>query len=160
MSDGQIIVQAARGWVGTPYRHQGGMQGVGADCLGLLRGIWQEVYGQPSEAPPAYSRDWDEVGRQELLWQAAQRHLIAKPLTEPSLGDVLLFRMRAGAVAKHLGVQSATGTAPRFIHAYSGHGVVDSPLSLPWQRRIIARFRWPPGPHGASAFSNTSSTQV
>ena len=58
-------------------------------------------------------------------------------------GDVLLFRMQTGAVAKHLGVQAETGPAPTFIHAYSGHGVVESPLSRPWQRRIVARFAFP-----------------
>ncbi|KIN60755.1 Phage cell wall peptidase, NlpC/P60 family [Sulfitobacter noctilucae] len=48
-------------------------------------------------------------------------------------------------MAKHLGVQSAVGAAPSFIHAYTGHGVVESPLSLPWQRRIVARFEFPQG---------------
>lgn len=63
------------------------------------------------------------------------------PATGPlAAGDVLLFRMRAGGVAKHLGLVSATGAAPAFIHAYSGHGVVESPLSAPWARRIAARF--------------------
>lgn len=55
-------------------------------------------------------------------------------------GDVLLFRMRQGAVAKHLGVVSHTGDAPRFIHAYDRHGVIESPLSGPWAKRIVARF--------------------
>ncbi|MDP5336766.1 MAG: peptidase, partial [Paracoccaceae bacterium] len=55
-------------------------------------------------------------------------------------GDVLLFRMREGSVAKHLGILARAGTAPAFIHAYSGHGVVESALGLPWQRRIAARF--------------------
>ncbi|MGB3409057.1 MAG: peptidase, partial [Jannaschia sp.] len=27
--------------------------------------------------------------------------------------------------------------------AYSGHGVVESPLSAPWRRRIVARFEFP-----------------
>ena len=51
--------------------------------------------------------------------------------------------MRAGAVAKHLGVQAQTGAQASFIHAYSGHGVVESPLSTPWRRRIVARFTFP-----------------
>jgi len=55
-------------------------------------------------------------------------------------GQVLLFRMRAGSTAKHLGILTDPGPAPRFVHAYSGHGVVESPLSPPWARRIVARF--------------------
>ena len=39
------IVEAARDWIGTPYRHQASKKGVGADCLGLLRGGWRDVIG-------------------------------------------------------------------------------------------------------------------
>ena len=58
-------------------------------------------------------------------------------------GDVILFRMRDGAVAKHLGICTRAGRDARFVHAYSGHGVVESALSLPWRRRIVARFAFP-----------------
>jgi NlpC/P60 family putative phage cell wall peptidase len=94
--------------------------------------------------------DWSEPQGEERLWQAALRNLVAKPLDQLAVGDVILFRMRAGAVAKHLGVQSDVGSLAqidmppsKFIHAYSGHGVVESPLSAPWQRRIVARFQFP-----------------
>ena len=39
----------------------------------------------------------------------------------------------------------ATGPHPRFIHAYTGHGVIESSLSAPWERRIAARFAFPEG---------------
>jgi len=48
--------------------------------------------------------------------------LLAKPVAEAAAGDVLLFRMRNGAVAKHLELQGRAGTDPSFIHAYSGKG--------------------------------------
>ncbi|PIE16785.1 MAG: peptidase [Rhodobacterales bacterium] len=135
------VVELARGWIGTPYRHQAATKGAGADCLGLLRGIWRELYGNEPEAVPAYTPDWSEPQGQERLWQAARRHLIEQH--EPAAGDVLLFRMRSGGVAKHLGIAGRIGAHPTFIHAYTGHGVVESPLSAPWQRRIVARFRFP-----------------
>jgi NlpC/P60 family putative phage cell wall peptidase len=140
------VVAEARRWIGTPYGHQSACLGAGADCLGLLRGVWRALYGDEPEALPPYSRDWDEPQGQEQLWQAATRHLTTKTLDQAAVGDVLLFRMRQGAVAKHLGLQSAIGAAPRFIHAYSGHGVVETALSQPWQRRIVARFGWPETP--------------
>lgn len=143
MSGGERIVAAARGWIGTPYLHQASARGLGCDCLGLLRGVWRELRGAEPEAVPAYSRDWSEPQGDERLWRAALAHLSAKPVAEAAPGDVVLFRMRAGAVAKHLGVQSAAGDQPRFIHSYSGHGVVESPLSAPWARRIVARFAFP-----------------
>jgi len=138
------IVQSARGWIGTPYLHQASVRGVGADCLGLLRGVWREIFdGAEPEKTPAYTRDWSEPQGDERLWRAAARHFRPKPLTDGAAGDVLLFRMRAGSVAKHLGIAACIGPAPTFIHAYSGHSVVESPLSAPWGRRIVARFQFP-----------------
>ena len=137
------IVAEARAWIGTPYVHQASACQAGADCLGLLRGVWRTVYGSEPEAAPAYSPDWSEAARQERLWRAAERHLNAKTTTLLAVGDVLLFRMRDGGVAKHLGIASVPGLTPKFVHAYTGHGVIESPLSAPWRRRIVALFEFP-----------------
>lgn len=139
------IVDAARGWLGTPYVHQQSVRGAGCDCLGLLRGVWRELRGAEPERVPAYSLDWSEPQGDEVLWRAALRHLTPKTLSDAAPGDVVLFRMREGSVAKHVGVQAQIGAAPSFIHAYSGHGVVESALSAPWRRRIVARFEFPKG---------------
>ncbi len=138
---GARVVTEARGWVGTPYLHQASARGAGADCLGLVRGVWRALCGVEPELPPAYSEDWAEAAREERLWAAALRHLL--PVTEPGAGDVLLFRMRVDSVAKHLGIAATGRAVPTFIHAYSGHGVVESPLSAPWARRVVARFAFP-----------------
>jgi NlpC/P60 family putative phage cell wall peptidase len=92
---------------------------------------------------PAYSADWSEPQGREDLFDAALRHFTPKPLSDAALGDLILFRMRDGAVAKHVGVQADAGPSPRFIHAYSGRGVVESALTPPWARRIVARFAFP-----------------
>lgn len=135
-------VAEARGWIGTPYRHQASVKGAGADCLGLLRGVWRAVYGCEPVATAPYTADWSEASVREELLQAAHRLLhVAGP--EIGTGDVLVFRMRAQGVAKHLGIVSSGGASPRFIHAYSGHGVVEVALTAPWQRRIAARLTFP-----------------
>lgn len=141
---GSRAVEIARGWIGTPYRHQASARGAGSDCLGLLRGVWRELYGVEPEAMPAYTKDWSEPDGIERLWQAAGRYLRpCDPVAPVAVGEVLLFRMREGAVAKHLGLVASAGSRPSFIHAYSGHGVVESPLSAPWLRRVVARFEFP-----------------
>lgn len=140
---GDTVVRIARSWIGTPYLHQAATRGAGADCLGLLRGIWRTLYGTEPEAVPAYSMDWSEPQGDERLWQAARRHLVVTPGELAAPGDVLLFRMRSGSVAKHLGIAGRVGSLPSFIHAYSGHGVVESALTPPWSRRIVARFTFP-----------------
>lgn len=145
MTLGEVIIAEARLWVGTPYLHQASVRGAGTDCLGLLRGVWRSVFGEEPEAVPAYTADWAEPSRQEVLLEAAHRRLVPRPIGSVQIGDVLLFRMRDGSIAKHLGLQSAVGDHPRFIHAYTGYGVIESSLSMPWQRRIAARFAFPEG---------------
>ena len=142
MRSKQDIVDGARGWLGTPYVHQASVRGAGADCLGLLRGVWRSVMGHEPEAVPVYSMDWSEPQGEERMWAAARRHLIEKPAADMALGDVLLFRMRDAAVAKHLGIVSSIDPL-RFIHAYTGHGVVENALSEPWHRRVVACFEFP-----------------
>lgn len=136
------VVQEARSWLGTPYVHQQACKGAGCDCLGLVRGVWRGIGGADVQDVPAYTMDWSECSGDEPLLQAARLQMCpAGP--ELAEGDLLLFRMVEGAVAKHLGILVQTGPQPRFIHAYSGHGVVESSLSLPWRRRIAARFAFP-----------------
>lgn len=139
MAAREHAVAEARDWLGTPYRHQASSKGAGCDCLGLVRGIWLALYGAEPEPVPPYSRDWAERGGEEALWRAALRHL--EPVEGAFLpGQVLLFRMRPGALAKHLGLLSEPA---RFIHAYSGRGVVESALTPVWRARIVARFAFP-----------------
>ena len=142
MTMGECAVAEARRWLGTPYRHQASLRGAGADCLGLLRGVWRALYGAEPIALPPYTADWSEASAREELLETA-RGLLRPAESELAPGDVLIFRMRAGGVAKHLGLVSEAGPAPRFIHAYSGHGVVEVALTIPWQRRIAARLTFP-----------------
>ena len=138
------VVEAARGWLGTPYRHQASVRGVGADCLGLVRGVWREVVGAEPETTPPYSSDWAEVGGEETLLGAARRWLVEIPVGAAQVGDVLLFRMSAGAPMKHCAILSdATGPEPRIIHAYWGRSVIESWMGPWWKRRMAAAFRWP-----------------
>jgi NlpC/P60 family putative phage cell wall peptidase len=145
MTRGEELVARARQWLGTPYLHQASCKGAGSDCLGLLRGLWRETYGAEPFVVPAYTQDWSEAsGREELLGAAEALLRPCGPAAE-ALGDVLVFRMRPGAVAKHLGLLSGVGSDARFIHAYSGHGVVESALTDPWRRKVAGRFRFPEG---------------
>lgn len=145
MTVGFQVIEEARLWIGTPYLHQASTRGAGTDCLGLLRGIWRTLYGDEPEAVPAYTADWAEPSRQEVLRDAALRWLVEKSVHQANVGDVLLFRMRDGSIAKHVGLQSEIGAHPRFIHSYTSHGVIESSLSTPWLRRIVARFVFPEG---------------
>ena len=97
------VVAAARTWIGTPYQHQMSCKGAGSDCLGLVRGVWRDVVGAEPVPIPAYTYDWSEVSKAEVLWNSA-RQVLQDVDTETPLapGQVFLFRMRKTAVAKHL----------------------------------------------------------
>lgn len=141
---GARVVAAARLWIGTPYEHQASCRGAGTDCLGLLRGLWRELLGAEPEQPPAYTPDWSEPGRREDLLAAARRHLLPVDRDAARVGDIALMRMADGSVAKHVGVLASSDQGyASLIHAYSGHGVVESPLTPAWSRRIVAVFRFP-----------------
>lgn len=111
------IVALARAWIGTPYRHQASLKGIGCDCLGLVRGVWREALGPEPQSVPAYSPDWAEAGLREDLLDAARRHMIAREDRRFEAGDVLLFRWRAHLPAKHAGIAVSQS---RMVHAQEG----------------------------------------
>jgi NlpC/P60 family putative phage cell wall peptidase len=139
------IIAEAREWIGTPYRHQGSRKGVGCDCLGLVRGVWREVYGEEPERPGPYAADWAEAGGKDRLIEAAGRHCTPRQNGIPRPGDLLLFRWRPRMPAKHAGILVG---GDRFIHAYQGHSVLVSTLVPHWRRRIAGVFSFPPLPLG------------
>ncbi len=137
---GASVVAAARGWIGTPYHHQASVKGAGADCLGLVRGVYREVTGREPERAPAYSRDWGETDGVETLLAAAGRHLVTVPLGGIAPGDVIVFRLRPKTVAKHAAILATPDT---MIHAMEGTAAAEVALSKWWRRRLAGAFRFP-----------------
>ncbi len=138
------IVAEARSWIGTPYRHQASLKGVGCDCVGLVRGVWRALHGPEPEAVPAYSRDWGSVTGKEELIALGRRHLVEIDPGDIAPGDVIVFRIREDRVAKHAGVVSvAGGDGARFVHAQEGVPVSEVSLSGWWRRRIAGAFAFP-----------------
>lgn len=134
------IVAEARRWLGTPYQHQASVIGVGADCLGLLRGVWRALIGPEPEKAPPYTPDWAEARGSDDLMEAARKWLREIPISEARAGDVLLFRMGLGAPAKHVAIASG---GDRIIHAYWVRSVCETRLVPWWQRRIAGAFSFP-----------------
>ena len=134
------IIAAARGWCGTPYRHQASLKGAGCDCLGLIRGVWRDLYGGEPERPPAYAPDWAESSGGEALAEAGFRHLVPIEGRKFMEGDVLLFRWKPHLPAKHAAI--ATSSAA-MIHAQDGHAVSEVALSRWWLARLAFVFRFP-----------------
>jgi len=157
------IVAEGRSWIGTPYHHQASLKSAGCDCIGLVRGVWRAVIGPEPEQMPAYSGDWGEAAGAESLLTLGRRYFVPVAVEEMGPGDVVVFRMRGGRIAKHCGIltdaavrkpeigsrKSAKSAfrAPssdfRFIHAQEGVPVSEVALSDWWRRRIAGAFRFP-----------------
>ncbi|MFK7945715.1 MAG: NlpC/P60 family protein [Paracoccaceae bacterium] len=138
------LVREAKAWLGTPYYHQASVRGAGADCLGLVRGLWREVIGPEPEVSPAYTPDWAEATGDERLMRAAMINMARIPASSAEPGDMMLFRMLKRGPAKHAAILSkgrlSGGT---IIHAYSGHAVCETRLTEAWLRRLAGVFRFP-----------------
>lgn len=131
------IVAAARGWLGTPYRHQASLKGVGCDCLGLLAGVWREVGGADVGPLPAYTPDWAEAAGRETFAEGARRLLREIEPAEAAAGDMVLFRFRPHLPAKHGAILTSPTT---MIHAQEGAAVAEVALGHWWRRRMAFAF--------------------
>lgn len=134
------IIAAARGWIGTPYRHQAACKGAGCDCLGLVRGVWLEIYSVEPERPPPYTPDWGEAGAVEHILEAARRNMTAIELAQACGGDVIVFRMREGRIAKHMAILTSEAL---MIHAQSNDLVREIAFAPYWRRHGVAAFQFP-----------------
>jgi|DEB0MinimDraft_6_1074348.scaffolds.fasta_scaffold67107_2 NlpC/P60 family putative phage cell wall peptidase len=144
-------VEIARDWIGTPYHHQESVKAAGTDCLGLIRGVWRELYGAEPEAPPPYTQTWGDYSKRETLLEAAYRNLELVAMAENKRfvvrprdkhwepGAVLVFRRTPGAVAKHCAILSGDES---MVHAYSGVGVRETSVGI-WDKRVAGIFRFP-----------------
>lgn len=142
----QVIVQIARSWIGTPYKHQAAVRGVGCDCLGLVRGIYKEFYGElpirPEDIPP-YSNAWGEATNDEIMLNAASEYLEYRGGKSVllMLGDVLVLRMRRRSIAKHAVVYVGND---RIVHSMEGCVVSEVNLIPSWKKKIAGVFCFKP----------------
>ena len=144
------IIALARSWISTPYHHQQSVKGVGCDCLGLVRGVYEAHHQRPAGPITPYSRDWAEASGRETLIEAARAHLNEIPPETMQPGDVLVFRFRKWMVAKHTGILTTKET---MVHALEGAPVEEVHLGPWWRRHIAAAFGFlPSSPGGAPRF--------
>lgn len=137
------ILAEARRWIGTPFVHGQSRIGAGCDCLGLVLGVWRAQYAAARVTPPFYGSDGGNRQEAEALRQGLSQHLneIAPEAAQPA--DVVLFRLRDAAPARHLGLLSMRDGDWSLIHAHEAFGVLEDRFSENWRRRAVAAFAWP-----------------
>lgn len=130
--DGEAAVAAARDCLGTPFRPQGRLPGVGLDCIGLAA-VAVRAGGIDVDIPAGYALFGG--GKRRLAEGLERLGFVSAPEWLALPGDLLLFQ--AGHRQQHLGI-CAGGS---FIHAHLGlRRVVETPLPAPWPLVSIWRF--------------------
>ena len=97
-----LIVKEALEWVGTPFVHGASVKGSGCDCLGLIKGVYENVSGNSTPGLPMYPEDfWQDVGWHTVFLNRLRT--VAGPSgTGPEAGSLLLFA-KDGRLT-HLGI--------------------------------------------------------
>lgn len=140
------IVEAARCWLGTPFLHQASSRGHGADCLGLVRGVWRDVIGDEPQRLPNYGHDAVHLMQDRALFEALIQHFDRVETDFDAVGDVVAYRLTPTASAQHLGITVGSHNGfPKMVHSYSRHGVVETPIGKSWMRRCVGQFKFPRG---------------
>lgn len=141
------VLAEARAWIGTPFRHQAAVKGVGCDCAGLVRGVG-EAAGVLTIAP----EDWRQVanyGRQphpKRMNAALRRFLVRVPPSKARPGDVLWMHWREG-LPMHLAIlghDEQGGRRLTIIHAFSDfERVIEHGFTQEWRERVTSCWRYP-----------------
>jgi cell wall-associated NlpC family hydrolase len=132
----KMVVDAARSWIGVPYRHEQrrkDRKDGGVDCGGLVLCVcrdvgygWVEAAGYGCPPPPAYMKAMCDAN--------FQRVTACKP------GDIILLRLRGQTI--HLGIVADGGSGSdglSFIHTHISAKVVKEQTMDAWWKTQIAQ---------------------
>lgn len=143
--DGLRIVEAARGWIGTPFVHRHRIRGRGVDCIGLIKEVGIET-GLLCLAPgsTARFRHYGRTPEPQMMLEGLGAFLAAlaqDPKTAP-IGSIALIDWRRG-LAIHAGIVAEHDGRLTLIHVLEGRGCVEHTFSSHWAARVVSLWRYP-----------------
>jgi NlpC/P60 family putative phage cell wall peptidase len=148
--EGHEIVQEARSWLETPYRHQGRLKHIAVDCVGLIVGVGQALGGLSINP-----EDWSEFSRYARtpnptkMLEGMERFLVPLDLhaVEPAPDGCIAWLEWREDLPMHLGLMATFEGRRTLIHAYQGAGkCVEHGFEAPWPDRVSSWWRYPGGP--------------
>jgi hypothetical protein len=141
------IATAARKYVGTPFKHQGRIEGLAIDCVGLVLCAGEDLglrdlYGAPflrSDYPDYSSQPTDRFVYDELVRRAILKPIGAKLVAGNILG------MRIPRLPCHAAIVTERDGMLYMIHAYDSgpRECAEHILSQAWRNRIVGAFDFP-----------------
>lgn len=136
----EAIINEARRWVGTPYKHRGRHLHKAVDCIGLVFGVMETVGLGDRQFWIARNKEYATYRRVPdgyTLYGAFSRWIPEYPRSQARPGDMLLISF-AGA-PRHTAILTYDNT---IIHAHSeAKGCVENAWTDSWWRDTTTAFR-------------------
>lgn len=130
-NEGAAVVKMAREYLGTPFKHQGRLKGVGIDCIGVVMDIAHRR-GLTDYDRTNYTR---ETVPGEL--EAALDFLFVRVRRQPRAADIVLFEDPETGRA-HVGIWTGSG----MIHARAGRDVREHRVDRAMRKKIKGVYQW------------------
>ena len=132
MVSSKKIIDLARETLGTPYHHQGRVNQVGLDCIGVLEYVANNLGVEYIDG-----QNYSKFPHDGLLEYAIGLQGCMTQVFEKQPGDVFLMRFQKET--QHV----AIFTGDTIIHSYESIGrVVEHSLDDVWEKRITHIFRF------------------
>lgn len=139
-----LILATAREWLGTPFKHQARVKGVGVDCAGLAIevGLGAGVLTMDGPAWEQY-RNYARLPNPRMMG-AALGTFARLHEGEPLPGDICWLEWRSG-LPMHLAILGVDAAGqPTLIHALESAGrVVEHGFTAEWPARVVSWWRFP-----------------
>lgn len=151
---GDELIEHARSFIGSPFRHGEMDPKLGCDCAGLILGAARAAgitdkllptYGP--ETPPDVLLETLTTSDLRLVYFGCgpgglpSRQILEEGWSAAEPGDVLILMVaapRGRPHPRHLSYWSGNS----LIHAEGNSGVVEMPLDAKWKRRLHSIWRW------------------
>ncbi len=143
-----LMVEEARTWLGTPFRHQARIKAVGVDCVGLCIGVNIALNALPDWSEEAW-RPYAGYGRTpnpDKMTEAL--NLFMRPVCDtPRSGDWAFIEWRTGqgrSLPMHMAMLAEGPNGQTIIHAYEvNKAVVEHGFVSGWPEQVVSWWRAP-----------------
>lgn len=130
--NGQQIVDEARTWLGTPFKHQGRLKGVGSDCIGIVLEVGKSL-GLIDLEVSGYGRSPDGI----LMQKTMDSYLDKVSFNTIQPGDILLMKFET--LPQHVAFYTDIGILHSYQHVRK---CIETSLDETWKNRIVAVYRF------------------
>lgn len=133
-----LLVETARGWIGTPFEWQASVRGRGCDCKGFVWGVARELDLPEAKVLEVAIANYRRNFTSDLLLSGLEAAL--RRVKDPLPGDVLAIEIGKPRRPRHLAILTTDG---RMVHCYGAgpQRVVEVPVGR--SRPIHSFWTWP-----------------